>query len=291
MRYAVPEAWLEVGVRRWGFHGASHKFIAERTAELLERADVAERTRNLYHAGPRTHTGRPLRVISCHLGGSSSVTGIHNGVAIGNSFGMTPQSGLPQNNRVGDLDVSAVPHVMRSLKLSLDEVERQLTKECGLKGLSGVSNDIRDIEQAALQGNAGAALALENYVGTVRHWIGAYFAELNGLDALVFTAGIGENSASIRERICRDLDALGIVIDEQANRHARGRETRISTPGSRAEVWVIPTNEELVVAREAKRLLDAKNTIGTTGTTGPRNELTLASKRSTVPRQIESFHG
>src|SRR3954466_2308679 len=132
MRYAVPEAWHESGVRRWGFHGASHKFIAERSAELLGRMDVARRVQNLYVDGGKSPVGKPdLRVISCHLGGSSSITGILNGIAIGNSLGLSPQSGLPQNNRVGDLDSFAIPFMMRSAGLSLDDVERQLCKESG----------------------------------------------------------------------------------------------------------------------------------------------------------------
>src|SRR6185503_9107703 len=144
----------DIGVRRWGFHGASHKFIAERSAELLGRKDVAERARRLYVDGGRTSiSGPPLRVISCHLGGSSSLTGILNGVALGNSLGMSPQSGLRHNNRVGDLDAEAIPYAMRTLGLSLEEAGRQLTKESGLQGLSGVSNDIRDIQTAAGEGN------------------------------------------------------------------------------------------------------------------------------------------
>src|SRR5262245_36526147 len=146
MRYAVPEAWHDVGVRRWGFHGASHKFIAERSAELLGRKDVAERVRNLYLDGGKSPVeGGPLRVISCHLGGSSSITGIVNGVAIGNSLGMSPQSGLPHNNRVGDLDAEALPYAVKTLGISIEEAQRQLAKEGGLKGLSGgLSNDFRD---------------------------------------------------------------------------------------------------------------------------------------------------
>jgi acetate kinase len=151
MRYAVPDTWLQAGVRRWGFHGASHKFIAERSAELLGRPDVADRARNLYVNGGATQVAKPdLRVISCHLGGSSSITGIRNGAAIGNSLGMSPQSGLPHNNRVGDLDSFAVPFVMRTLKLSLDEVERQLCQEAGLKGQRG-SNDMRDVQMPRLK--------------------------------------------------------------------------------------------------------------------------------------------
>jgi acetate kinase len=256
MRYAVPEAWVDLGVRRWGFHGASHKFIAERSADLMGHPDIAARVRDLYAGGAeRQVSSGPLRVISCHLGGSSSVTGILDGVAVATSFGMSPQSGLPQNNRVGDLDVSAVPYVMRTLGLSLDDVERQLSRESGLKALSGISNDMRDIERAALEGNTRAALALETYVHAVRHWIGACFAELNGLDALVFTAGIGENSFALREKICQNLEALGVELDRSANTGARAAEARIDAPHSRVQIWVVPTNEEVVVAREARRLL------------------------------------
>jgi acetate kinase len=256
MRYAVPEAWHDAGVRRWGFHGASHKFIAERSAELLGRPDVAERARRLYVDNGATRVSSPdLRVISCHLGGSSSVTGILNGVAIGNSLGMSPQSGVPHNNRVGDLDSAAIPYAMRALGLSLEEAERQLTRDSGLKGLSGLSNDIRDIERAAAEGDRRSALALDVFVTGVRHWIGAYVLALNGADAIVFTAGIGENSGDLRGRICANLDQLGIRLDSEKNGIAYAREATISAADSRVKVMVVPTNEELVVAREARRLL------------------------------------
>jgi acetate kinase len=258
MRYAVPEAWHQAGVRRWGFHGASHKFIAERSAEMLCREDVANRTRHLYVDGGAKPVREPsLRVISCHLGGSSSVTGILNGVAVGNSMGLSPQSGLPQNNRVGDLDSFAVPFVMRSAGLSLEEAQRQLWKESGLKALSGGYNDFRDIQAQAAQGNARAQLAIDVLVDSARRWIGAYYLQLNGVDALVFTAGIGENRAELRQAICRNLDQLGIVLDPVLNGQVRGREAIISAPESRVKVIVIPTNEELVVAREARRYLEA----------------------------------
>src|SRR6185503_13165321 len=257
---AVPEAWHVLGVRRWGFHGASHKYIAERSAELLGRPDIAERTRRLYiDRAASPVSGPPLRVISCHLGGSSSITGILNGVAIGNSLGMSPQSGLPQNNRVGDLDSFAVPFAMRTLKLSVDEVGRQLCKESGLKGLSGVSNDVRDIQAQAAQGNKNAQLALDVFVEQARHWIGAYLAQLNGADALVFTAGIGENRVELREAICANLDQVGITLDAEKNKAASAVEAMISAPNSRVKIMVIPTNEELMVARETKRLLEASN--------------------------------
>lgn len=258
MRYAVPDAWYDIGVRRWGFHGASHKFIAERSAELLGRPDVAERARRLYVNGANGSVNGPaLRVISCHLGGSSSITGIRNGVAIGNSMGMSPQSGLPQNNRVGDLDAEALPYVVKTLKISHEEAQRQFGKEGGLKGLAGgLSNDIRDIQEAASKGNAKAKLALDVYVSEARRWIGGYFFQLNGADAIVFTAGIGENRAELRAAVCADLDQLGIVLDPEKNNSLRATEAIISAANSRVKVMVIPTNEELVVARETKRLLE-----------------------------------
>ena len=258
-RYAVPETWYQIGVRRFGFHGASHKFIAERSAELLCRPDVAERARQLYvNHGPAKISGAPLRVISCHLGGSSSVTGILNGASIGTSMGMSPQSGLPQNNRVGDLDAEALPYAMKTLGISMEEAQRQLTKESGLKGLSGISNDIRDIGDAAEKGDAKATLALDAYVASARHWIGSYFLQLNGADALVFTAGIGENRGELRAAVCANLENLGIKLDAEKNDSCRASETIISTADSRVKIFVIPTNEELVVAREAKRFLETK---------------------------------
>ena len=257
MRYAVPDAWRDIGIRRWGFHGASHKFIAERSAELLGRNDIAERVRKLYvDSGKTPVNGAPLRVISCHLGGSSSVTGINSGVAIGTSMGMSPQSGLPQNNRVGDLDAEAIPYAVKNLGITIEEAQRQLTKESGFKGISGVSNDIRDVSVAAEQGNTNAKLALDVYVASARHWIGSYFFEMGGADAIVFTAGIGENRAELREAICANLGGLGIELDSALNASTRATETVISKPGSRVKLMVIPTNEELVVARETKRLLE-----------------------------------
>jgi len=261
-RYAVPQAWHDAGVRRYGFHGASHKFAAERSAELLGRTDIADRVRSLYQSGPTPLAAgaKPLRVISCHLGGSSSVTGIRNGVAIGTSMGLSPQSGLPQNNRVGDLDSAAVPFAMKTLGLSLAEAERQLTKESGLLGLSGVGNDLRDIRAAAAQGNTRAQLALDVFVHSTRHWIGAFLLELGGCEALVFTAGIGENNPDLRAAICAGLEEFGLVIDPANNAAViRGAEGEISAADSRAKIFVIPANEELVVARETLRCIAAKN--------------------------------
>lgn len=235
--YAVPYAWAEEArIRRWGYHGASHRYIATRTAELLGRHD--------------------LRIISCHLGGSSSLCAIQGGQSVANSLGMSPQTGLPHNNRVGDFDPFALPLVMKHTGKSLAEVLKMLATESGLKGLSGTSGDMRDVAEAAEKGNERAQLALDVFASATRHYLGAYLVELGGCDVLVFTAGIGENRAHVRASVCRDLAELGIVLDEETNRTAKG-EMKISAPQSRTQIWVIPTNEELIVARLAKQHLES----------------------------------
>lgn len=257
--YAIPKAWRELGIRRYGFHGASHKFVAERSAELLGNEVVADRARRLYVDGPVQYDGPNLRVLSCHLGGSSSVVGIHNGVAIGSSMGFSPQSGLPQNNRVGDLDSMAIPYVSKMLGLSVEDAEHQLTKESGLLGLSGISNDVRDISEKAQDGNANAKLALDVLVDSIRHWAGSFFFKMGSAEAIVFTAGIGENRTDLRAAVCAGLEDLGVQIDPSANESiVRGKEGIISTPDSRIQVLVIPANEELVIAREVYRFMQSK---------------------------------
>jgi len=238
-RYAVPEQWCAWGVRRYGYHGASHRYVTERVAKLLGRDD--------------------LRVISCHLGGSSSIGAARGLRSIGNSLGMSPQSGLPHNNRVGDLDAFAIPFLMKSHGLTLDQIVKAMNKESGLFGISGVSNDIRDVAEAAKRGNPRAQLALDVFIHNIRHWIGAFLLQLNGADALVFTAGIGENRAEIRAAACQDLDWFGIRLDSQKNAAVlRGQEAVISSEDSRTKIMVVPTNEEIIVAREAVRLLASK---------------------------------
>lgn len=257
-RYAVPSAWHEAGIRRYGFHGASHKFIAERSAELLERNDVADAVRGLYQNGPQ-EVAQPLRVISCHLGGSSSVTGIRNGVAVGTSMGFSPQSGLPQNNRVGDLDSGAIPYVTKALGLALPEIEKQLTKEGGLLGISGVSNDLRDVRAAAAEGNADAQLAVDMLIHETRRWASSFLFSLGGLDAFVFTAGIGENNPWLRSAVCAGLEEFGLILDDSRNDQCRGEEGEISAADSKVKVFVIPANEELVLAREVYRNMQSRN--------------------------------
>jgi acetate kinase len=233
--YAIPRQWAEeFHIRKWGFHGASHRYIAERTAQLMGRPD--------------------LRIISCHLGGSSSLCAIRDGRSVTTSMGMSPQSGVPQNNRVGDFDPFALPLIMQRTGKTLDEVLRILAQEGGLLGLSGVSGDVRDLQQAAADGNQSARLALDVYTTEVRRHLGGLLVELGGADVLVFTGGIGENGVSIRAAVCHDLAQLGIQLNPQANESARG-ECEIGEAAGRTRIWVIPTNEELIVARQAYELL------------------------------------
>ena len=256
-RYAVPQAWHDAGIRRYGFHGASHKFVAERSAELLGRDDVAETVRRLYTDGPQPNSGSPVRVISFHLGGSSSVTGIKDGVAIGTSMGFSPQSGLPQNNRVGDLDSGALPYATKALGISMEEAERQLTKEGGLLGISGISNDLRDIRKAAAEGNEKAQLALDMLVHSARKWAASFLFDRGGLDALVFTAGIGENNPWLRAAICDGLEGFGVKLDAVKNDACQAVEAEISADDSAVKIFVIPANEELVLAREVSRKISS----------------------------------
>ena len=233
--YGAPYEWAErCQIKRWGFHGASHRYIATRTAELL---------------------GDDLRVISCHLGGSSSLCAIRGRQSVATSMGMSPQSGLPHNNRVGDFDPFALPVVMKATGKTLDQVLDDLANRGGLLGISGVSTDMRDLAQAAEGGNARARLALDMFHTEIRRWLGGLLVELGGLDALVFTGGIGENGVETRAAVCDGLGELGIRLDAEANASARG-EAPIHATGSRAEIWVVPTNEELVVARQARELLE-----------------------------------
>ena len=233
--YAVPAEWQQHGVMRWGYHGASHRYIATRMAELTGRED--------------------LRVISCHLGGSSSLAAIDSGVSRAASMGMSPQSGLPHNNRVGDFDPFALPVLMRATGKGLEELLDDLASRSGLLGLSGLSGDLRDLEEAAGQGHAGAVLAVEHFVTAIRGYLASQMAVLGGADVVVFTGGIGENSVRIREAVCSDMDWCGLAIDQQANANARG-EVEITGEGSRVATWVVPTNEELIVARQAAGLVE-----------------------------------
>jgi acetate kinase len=233
--YACPVEWFErYGICRQGFHGASHSYIARRTAELVGRGD--------------------LRIISCHLGGSSSISAIRSGQSLANSFGFSPQSGLPHNNRAGEFDPFALLAVKQETGRSFKKLLRMLADSGGLEGLSGVARDLREIEQAAAAGDTRAKRAIDAFVAAVRHYVGAYLVELHGADVLVFTGGIGENAPAIRSAVCRDLDWCGIRLDETKNQAAKG-ESLVSQPASRVAVWAMPTNEELMVARQVKEFL------------------------------------
>ena len=232
-RYPVPLEWEEkYGIRRYGFHGASHRFVSGRCAELRGTDK--------------------LRMISCHLGGSSSIAAVVNGKAINSSWGMTAQSGLPQNNRVGDFDCFALIYLARDLGLGLDAVEKALTTESGLKGMSGLpTGDIRDLLAAAEQGDNNARIAMDVFVGQIRKFIGQFLVEMNGADVLIFTAGIAENNPDLRAAVCANLDFCGLELDPAANAATLAKEAVISTPASKIEVRVIPTNEEIIIARNA----------------------------------------
>ncbi len=234
--YAVPYEWAkELLVKRWGFHGASHRYIGLRIAELLGRDD--------------------LRVISCHLGGSSSLCAMRGGRSVATSMGMSPQTGLPNNNRSGDFDPFALPVIMKATGKSLEAVLDDLASKSGLLGLSGVSTDIRDVDEAAAAGSERARLALDVLHTEIRRHLGGLLVELGGADVIVFTGGIGENGVDTRKAVCVGLEELGIVLDDDVNVSAKG-EMSISAPESRIQVWVVPTNEELIVARQAKQLLE-----------------------------------
>jgi acetate kinase len=234
--YGVPCAWRDEGVAHYGFHGASHQYIGERVAELM---------------------GRPVRLVSCHLGGSSSMCAIDRGKSIDTTMGFSPQSGLENATRHGDLDVFAVLYMMQRHGWSIEEVSRQLARGGGLAGLSGIEGgDVRDLDAAAKSGNACAATALDVFVYGVKKTIGAYAAAMGGLDAVAFTGGIGENSAPLRAACCRGLEFLGIELDRDLNEIGAG-DRAVSAPNARVAVLALTTNEELIVARRAyKRLLD-----------------------------------
>ena len=234
--YAVPYVWKERdGVRRYGFHGASHRAASLRARELMGG-------------------GRDVRHISCHLGGSSSLAAVRGGVAVDTSFGMSPQSGLPQNNRTGDLDVFAALYMMEKHGIGVREMARTLVGESGLAGIAGGTGDIRDLTSAAAAGDKRARLALDVYIRAVRHYLGAFLVELGGVDVVTFSGGIGENSAEVRAGVCAGLAELGIVLDEARNRALKD-EGKISADGAKAAVWVLPADEETVVAKAVADVL------------------------------------
>ncbi len=239
--YGVPYEWMEkYGVRRYGFHGASHRYIATRCREIF---------------------GEDKRIISCHLGGSSSVCAIANGTSRASSMGGSPQTGLMNNNRCGDFDPFWCSYLMKKLNVSLDELLKTLATKSGLLGLSGVSGDVRDVDSEARNGNERAKLALDVLVGDIRRYVGASLVELGGADVISFAGGIGEFRSDVRASVLEGLEELGIVLDKETNDATIGVEARISAPESRVQVWVLPTNEEIIVGRQTKELLEKQNSL------------------------------
>jgi acetate kinase len=236
--YGIPFEWTEkYGIRRYGFHGSSHRYIAQHVPELL---------------------GRPaegLRLVSCHLGGSSSICAIRDGKSVDTSFGFSAQSGLEHAARVGELDPFAVLYIMEKEKLTVARVSEILAQKSGLLGISGVSSDLRDIEEAATKGNPRAALAINILVYEIKKYIGAFAAAMGGLDVVAFAGGIGENSWWVREAVCHDMRFLGIALDEEKNRQPASGERLISRSDSRVAVLIVYTNEEIIVARETVRVI------------------------------------
>ena len=230
--YAIPYEYYEkYGIRRYGFHGTSHKFVAQRAAAMLNT--------NI----------NDLKIITCHLGNGASVTAIKHGRVVDTSMGFTPLEGLVMGTRCGDIDPAIVTYIREKENLPQGVANEILNKKSGVLGISGVSSDFRDLEEALSEGNERAALALRVFAHKVRFYIGAYIAEMNGVDAIVFTAGVGENDVYMRDIICTNLGNLGIKLDPIKNK-VRGKETEISTEDSKVKLLLIPTNEELMIARD-----------------------------------------
>ncbi|MGX9706119.1 acetate/propionate family kinase [Laceyella tengchongensis] len=236
--YALPRIlYQKYKVRRYGFHGTSHKYVSQRAAEFL---------------------GKPLadlKIISCHIGNGASITAVQGGKSVDTSMGMTPLEGLMMGTRSGDIDPAIVPFVIAKEELTIGEVSSMMNKHSGLLGVSGISSDMREVTEAMFDGNSQAKLAIDMYIYKIKKVIGSYVAAMDGLDVLLFTAGVGENASLIRERVCEGLGFFGIEIDKEENAIRKKEERRISTPASKVEVLVIPTNEELMIARETKELV------------------------------------
>lgn len=236
--YGLPYSMYEkYHIRRYGFHGTSHKYVTQRAAKFLQK--------------PLNE----LKIISCHLGNGCSITASLNGKAVDTSMGFTPLEGLVMGTRSGDIDPAIIVHIMQNAPISADELNTLLNKKSGMYGISGISGDMRTILKAAAGGSYRAKLAFEIFCYSAKKYISSYYGVLNGADVLIFTAGIGENSPSVREKICEGLDAMGIQIDREENNSLKHEDHYISTPDSRMKVLVIPTNEELMIARETVRVL------------------------------------
>ena len=235
--YGLPyRLYTEYGVRRYGFHGTSHKYVSQRAAEMLGK-DIAD-----------------LKIITCHLGNGASVAAVDGGKVVDTSMGLTPLEGLIMGTRCGDIDPAIIPFIMKKENLDADGVDKLMNKESGVYGMTGISSDFRDICDAAAEGNQQAIDALDAYHKRVKKYIGSYAAEMNGVDAIVFTAGLGENGIDDRLAIASNLEVLGVKMDAEAN-NVRGKETVISAADSKVKVLLIPTNEELMIARDTLELV------------------------------------
>jgi acetate kinase len=238
--FGMPyECYEKYHVRKYGFHGTSHRFVTQALADAMGR-DIKD-----------------LKIVSCHLGNGSSITAVQGGKSIDTSMGFTPLDGVIMGTRSGCVDPSAVTFIENKLDLTPSQMSDYLNKKSGFLGISGISSDNRDISEAANHGDKKAKLAGEMLRYEIKKYIGSYAAIMNGLDAVIFTGGIGENSDDLRADVCHDMEYLGIKFDDKANAGKRGELCRISTDDSKVQVWVVPTNEELLIARDTKALVES----------------------------------
>ena len=236
-RYAIPtEYYKNDSIRRYGFHGTSHKYVAKRSAELVGKKE--------------------FKMVNCHLGNGSSMSAVKDGKCMDTTMGLTPLAGVPMGTRSGDIDAAVVQFICNKYGMSVDECLNMLNKKSGMLALSGVSSDFRDLQQGAENGNEDCALAREKFCYEVAKYVGAYAAALNGIDVLTFTAGVGENDTNVRAEVCKYLGFMGVKIDPELN-SKRGKEMCISTHDSAVQVWVVPTNEELMIAQDTAELVKA----------------------------------
>lgn len=239
--YALPyKYYTEDGVRRYGFHGTSHRYVSARVCEILGE-DINSR-----------------RIITCHIGNGGSITAVLNGKSVDTSMGLTPTEGLMMGTRVGDIDPGALTYIMKKHNLTVDQLQAIINKESGVLGISGKSSDMREIEAAVNAGDERATLALNMYEQRITKYIGAYAAEMGGVDIIVFTGGVGENQTGLRANVCAPLAFMGVELDLELNAKTRGTETVISTPDSKVTVVVVPTDEELMIARDTEAIISGK---------------------------------
>lgn len=238
--YAIPfSLYKKYGVRRYGFHGTSHRYVSKRACEILD-VDYSKQ-----------------RIISCHLGNGASVTAIKEGASVDTSMGFTPLEGLMMGTRCGDLDVGAVTYIMDKELIGTRSASTLFNKHSGMLGITGISSDMREIDAAVSKGDPMAILGMEMYNYRIKKYIGSYAAAMGGLDTLIFTGGIGENDDNVRKAVCDDLDFMGVVLDQSKNKGLRSKEMDISEHGSKVRIMVVPTNEELVIAQDTKQIVEA----------------------------------